>query len=123
MLLLIDEVLLLLLDELLLELFDELLLLLLDELLLLLLDELLLLLLDELPLELFDELLDELPAEAVPAPTVIAMPTAPTPATTRVHVFVLGTAMVHLMFIGNPGRGRPGSTTLRPDDDADMREL
>ncbi len=58
------------------------------------------LLIDELLLELFDELLEELPADAVPAPTVIAMPTAPTPATTRVHVLVLGTAMVHLMFIG-----------------------
>jgi hypothetical protein len=94
----IHELLLLLLDELLLELLDELLLELLDELLLELLDELLL----ELMLELFDELLDELPAEAVPAPTVIAMPIAPAPATTRVHVLVLGTAMVHLMFIGNP---------------------
>lgn len=60
--------------------------------------ELLLLLLDELLLELFDELA----AEAVPATTVIAMPIAPAPATTRVHVLVLGTAMVHLMFIGNP---------------------
>lgn len=66
---------------------------LLDELLLELLDELLL----ELMLELLDELLDELPAEAVPAPTVIAMPIAPAPATTRVHVLVLGIAMVYLM--------------------------
>ncbi len=81
---------------------EELLLELLDELLLLLLDELLLELLDELLLELMLELFDELPAEAVPAPTVIAMPIAPAPATTRVHVLVLGTAMVHLMFIGNP---------------------
>lgn len=85
---------------------------LLDELLLELLHELLLELLEELLLELFDELLlellDELPAEAVPAPTAIAMAIAPLPATTRVHV--LGTAMMHLIFIGNPDRGRPGTT-------------
>lgn len=59
------------------------------------------------------ELLDELPAEAVPAPRAIAMPSAPAPATTRVNVFVLGTTIVHLIiFIGNFSCGRPPSILL-----------
>jgi len=90
--------LLLLLDELLLELLHQFLLKLPHELLLLLLDELLL------------ELLDELLAEAVPAPRAIVIPIAPMPAVMRVQVLVLGTAMVHLIFIENAGRGRPGCT-------------